>query len=58
VGVTYRQQYANAKTAVVRTGRRWMLTAIDNLDQVAATGSNWHRLANNADELPGENPTN
>jgi hypothetical protein len=35
-----------------------MLTAIDNLDQVAATGSNWHRLANNADELPGENPTN
>jgi hypothetical protein len=28
------------------------------LDQVAATGSNWHRLATNADEFPGENRTN
>jgi hypothetical protein len=28
------------------------------LDQVAASSNNWHRLATNADEFPGENPTN
>jgi len=32
--------------------------ALQHLDQVAATGSKWHRLVTNADEFPGENPTN
>ena len=39
------QQYANAKTAVVRSGRRWMLTAIDSVFREAIHGDSFLALA-------------